>query len=115
LHYSNMASSLSGDFQLVSPDGNVIQNGQWALDLEPGQPQKRVVLDAVPLTFEHPGEHAIHVQVGGSVQPKAVQGAPFYVAPGTRLEIEQGLSPSVVVPEGDANLGVEVRLRGEAQ
>lgn len=114
LHYSNMPSSLSGDFQLVSPDGNVIHNGQWDLELEPEQPQKRTVLDAVPLTFEHPGEHTIRVQAG-SVQPKAIQGAPLYVAPGTRLEIEQGLSPSVVVPEGDTNLGIEVRLRGEAQ
>ena len=114
-HRSNEAFTFSGEFEMSLPDGGTARSESFSFELVPEQINYRLDIPGSSFTASMPGEHPIPVSVSEGPEPVALHGQPLFVAPGTRLEIEQQRSPGTVAPDGDHRIDIEIRLEGKEE
>ena len=114
-HRSNEAFTVSGQFELADPDDEFVRREDFSFDLTPEQTDHRLDIPGSVFLAQQPGEHALSISVIEGPDPVIIHGESLFVAPGTRLEIEQHRSPGTVPPDGDHRIDIEIRLQGKEQ
>jgi 5-hydroxyisourate hydrolase-like protein (transthyretin family) len=112
---SNVPFFVQISYSLQDPDSQVLHVGQQSLQVDPAQPYLLVPVGEMTNTFTRAGEYKLKIDAVAGAAPAVVEGASLYVAPGTRLEIQQEASPGVVVPDGNKRINVRIRLNGVEQ
>lgn len=115
LHRSNVAFVSSIGFSILSPNGQVLYTASVDVPLEPAVAHLNLPLGGFSHIFVTPGEYQVRIDSVSGLVPKVQQARPLYVAPNTRVEIEQAISPKSVVPDADKQINIQIRLNGVAQ
>ncbi len=112
---SNVAHDLTISYTLLDPDNLSIISGEKQFTVKPEDVELSVVLVSVPYRFEVSGTYPLEGGVVLGVVPREIVVNPISVAPTVRIEASQGLSPTVVVPDGDKRIKINIRLEGVEQ
>jgi hypothetical protein len=115
LHRSNASFVSDISFSLLAPNGQVLHTSSMQIPVEPAVPQFSVSLGSFSHVFTTPGEYVLRIDSVAGPSPKVQQARPLYIAPDTRVEIEQAISPISVVPDGDKQINLQIRLKGVAK
>lgn len=114
-HRSNESFPLEAAFDLLNPDGEVMISESFAMDLFPAETDRRIGLPAATLVADDAGAYEISIDPVDGPEPDSIHGQSLFIAPGTRIEIEQRRTPGTVAPDGHHHIELELRLEGEAE
>lgn len=109
---SNVPILLEVNYEWQNPDGFMVHAGSGTISILPVETTKSILLDTFEHTFVESGEFPIQVEVGSGPVPESIAGGSVNVAPGTRIEVEQGLTPTAIPPDGDQRLRMNIQLKG---
>ncbi len=112
INRSNVAIEFDVAYEWRSPSGLVLRSGSRRVSLLPEEIIHSTTLETFPFTFAQSGEHPLQVQVVDGPTPDTVIGDQVSVAPGVRIEPSQTISPTTVVPDGDKNIRIDIKLKG---
>lgn len=112
---SNVNTELGIAYQFLSPTGAVLYSGTATIPLVPGESTKSVVLNGLQHTFTESGGHPAQAQAVSGPVPAVIDAAAITVAPGTRIDPSQGITPATVTPDGDKRIRIDIRLKGVEQ
>lgn len=109
----NAAANYQLEYQLINPDDEVVLQGNEPLLLQPKDFSTLIQLPSEVFTFEQSGRFLLQANIAG----QALSIAPVWitVAPATRIEVSQGLTPDEVMPDASRILHVEIQLQGVKQ
>jgi hypothetical protein len=109
---SNVPVLLGVVYEWLSPTGLLLHVGSGEVSMLPAEGTKSVLFDSFQHTFTESGDHPIQVRIVGGPLPGNLLGGGISVAPGTRIEPSQSLTPSTVIPDGDKRLRMNIHLKG---
>lgn len=112
---SNLDTTLVMNYAIKSPSNVVIKTGQATVPLQASEAIKSVVLDTPNLTFAESGEYPISLSLVSGAEDVALIAKPISVAPGTRIEVSHGMTPTTVAPDGAQELSITIELKGIEQ
>lgn len=112
-YFGNVTSTYSIDYELVSSDDQVVLSDSYQVSLSPGDISKAIQLPVANIEFNISGRYLLHATIEGS--PVDAVSDWIVVAPSTRIEVSQDLSPSEALPGEDQQLKVEIKLQGIKQ
>ncbi|WP_221794881.1 carboxypeptidase regulatory-like domain-containing protein [Oceanobacter mangrovi] len=109
----NVDASFDLDYQLLNADDQVVLSGSAVVELLSDDTSKTMVLSSDSLTFESSGRYLLQALVPGVAIE--ISSDWIVVAPATRIEVSQELTPETVLPGSDRTLNVEILLQGVEQ
>ncbi len=109
---SNVAVTSKLRYTLMTPANAPAHSGEITLQLQPAESTKSIVLPAVPYTFASSGQYPVVIEVIGGVAPAQLDGGRVTVAPGTRIEVRETVTPHQVAPDGTKKIHIDLRLQG---
>ncbi len=109
---SNVDHATTLSYELSSPSGTIIHSGSKTLNIGITDVTKKFTIDNVQHTFAESGTYPLAVYVVSGAEPAQLEAIPISVAPSTRLEATQDITPNVVTPDGDKRITVNIQLRG---
>jgi len=112
---SNVEHTTTLRYELLNPQGTVIKSADKTLQLSPATTTQSFLLDEFPHLFDQSGEYPVTLTVTEGVTPDSVQSDIISVAPSVRLELQQGIAPDNVVPDGDKRITINIQLKGVEQ
>lgn len=110
---SNIPVALTIDYQWLAPDNTVLQTGSKTLNLTPEQVEQNTQLSEQMFTFTQSGMHPFNAQLQSNELTANVQPANVAVAPSTRVQVIQKLTPSQVLPDGNKRITIDITVKGE--
>jgi hypothetical protein len=99
-------------FEFKGPDLGLIDSGGVALTLTPAESSKSFVLPGASHTFQRSGLYRASLQALDGVAPAVLTGGQVSVAPGTRIEPIENVTPASVAPDGPKTISIDLRLQG---
>jgi hypothetical protein len=115
VYQSNQTIELALDVSLLDVNGSHIQQLHPTLQLPAEKQLFRKVLASFPYKFLESGHYSVTADVTSGPQPAAVNSNAIEVAPTVRLDIQQGLDESVLIPGEDHKVRVEINIQGMGQ
>jgi hypothetical protein len=112
---SNVNTELGIAYQFLSPTGALLYSGTATIPLVPGESTKSVVLNGLQHTFTESGGHPAQAQAVSGPVPAVIDAVAIAVAPGTRIDPSQSITPATVTPDGDKRIRIDIRLKGVEQ
>lgn len=112
---SNVPISTDVAYQLRTPSGALVYSAATTVQLLPPEESKSIVLDGLQYTFVESGSHPASVQLANGPVPASVAANAIVVAPGIRIDASQQLAPSIVTPDGDKRIRLDIHLKGVEQ
>ncbi len=109
----NVDSEYTFAYQLVGPDDATVISGSKSITLSPADTSKTLILADEAITFESSGRYLLQAQVAGVSSD--INSGWIVVAPSTRIEVSQELTPESVMPGNDRTIHVEILLQGVEQ
>ncbi len=112
-YFGNVETDYTLHYELVDPDGQALISTSHDVHLQPGDTHTVLPLTSNAVTFELSGQYWAQVEV----EDVAIQVVPGWivVAPSTRIDVRQALTPEGVSPGADKTLNVEILLQGVEQ
>jgi hypothetical protein len=99
-------------YTLSDPLGVLIKSNEVTIRLEPNETRRSIILESFPHTFVISGEYTTNIEIRSGAQPVTQSANSIIVAPSIRIEAEQDVSPSVIAPDGDKRIRIDIRLEG---
>jgi hypothetical protein len=112
---SNVPVTTVLSYQLLAPNSALILGATVSVRLEPEEGTKSVLIDGLTYTFASSGLYQSGVTLMSGPVPASLVGNVISVAPGTRIDPSQNLTPAIVTPDGDKRIRVDIRLQGVEQ
>jgi hypothetical protein len=112
---SNVPFVVQVHYSLLGTGLQVLHVGQADLQVDPAQPYVLVPVGEMTNAFTKAGEYKLRIDSVVGAEPPVMEAASLYVAPGTRLEIQQESSPGTVVPDADKRIKMRIQLNGVEQ
>lgn len=109
---SNVDASLSAEYEIKDPKGNVISNGRVEFSIATSESLKVVELCNFTHTFSDSGQYPVKINVISGNTILAVGSDAIHVSPSTRIEPSKKLNPATVLPDGDKRIKIEIHLEG---
>ena len=112
-NHSNVPLDASVTYQWTDPAGLVIHTDIVPVRLEP-----ETIFSTLNVTsfeqylFESAGRYPFEITGITGVEAPAMEVGAVTVAPDVRIEIQQGMEPDSVLPQGDARLRMKIRIEG---
>ena len=115
INLSNIFVMTEYDYTVLAPDGEMIKSGVVSLQIAPDEQQKSVVIDNFVHTFDKSGIYTIELQYKTGVVASQVLTGLISVAPNERIELDQHILPSSVIPDGDKRIRIGIEIKGVQQ
>lgn len=112
---SNVPVSTNVAYQLRAPSGALVYSASTTVQLLPPEGSKSIVFDGLQYLFVESGSHPASVQLANGSVPATVTANAILVAPGIRIDASQQVAPSIVTPDGDKRIRLDIRLKGVEQ
>ncbi|MDR7088632.1 carboxypeptidase regulatory-like domain-containing protein [Cellvibrio fibrivorans] len=109
---SNIPISLQVMYDLSDPAGNVIFSTDADIEVAPTQLFATFDIGALNQLFGNGGAYKLRVLNIDSLQPALIETGAINVIPDININIEQAITPSVVVPGASERVRVKIRLEG---
>src|SRR5690606_9932091 len=109
---SNIPLSLSIDYDLSDPEGNVVFASSAEIDLQPANIFATFNVGSHVQLFNSSGTYSLRILSVGSLQPPMTEAGSISVIRDISIDIEQAVTPSVVIPEASERVRVKIRLEG---
>jgi hypothetical protein len=93
------------------PEGTSLREDTITVALTPAETHKLVTLAEFSHNFTQSGQYPFAIQVTGALAGHA-NGLPISVAPGVRLTPTQEITPTIVVPDGNKSIHINIQLIG---
>jgi len=112
LNRSNVPVTTQYSYQITDPDSVAIDSGSFTVDVLPAENNRTQIVGSLLHTFAKSGVYYIELQhQSGVVADQQLTGL-ITVIPDVAIEVEQSLTPSTVLPDGDKRIKVNLRLKG---
>ncbi len=115
INHSNQPASTSFRLVFKAPDGTVLNEREATLALQPNEILGGLVVGPFPQHFSAAGVYPVEISWSSGAQPAALVNGQIEVAPGTRVEMQQQVAPTVVTPDGDKRIKIQLQLKGVEQ
>lgn len=112
INRSNVEQALTLEYQWLSPSGTILYSGTGDWVLKPDEFMKKMTVTSVPYQFSTSGDYPVDIQLLTEGEISQQESTFISVAPSVRVEVEQGVSPNLLVPDGDKRISVNIRLQG---
>jgi hypothetical protein len=113
---SNIGQQISFNFHWNGPNGaSDLRSGVINASLLPNEEFKTIILDQFQYLFTESGQYTITIENILGAIPSTIRAQALQVAPGKRINIQQGLSPQTVVPDSAKKIKIKIRLEGVEQ
>ncbi len=112
LNRSNVATVATFNYRLKSPSGQVLFEGQKAIELAPEQDNVSTELAVFPYQFSLSGDYIVELSDVGETRVDELVGGNLFVPPSIRLEINQFLTPNEVVPLEGVSVQSNIQVKG---
>lgn len=109
---SNIPVSLQVAYDLSDPADNVIFTADAVIEIVPTQLFATVEIGERNQLFSSSGAYKLRVLSVDSVQPALIEAGVINSIPDISINIEQAITPSVVVPGANERVRVKIRLEG---
>lgn len=109
---SNVPVTSKLRYTMMTPANMPARSGEIVLQLQPAESTKSIMLPAVPYTFASSGVYPVVIEVIDGVVPAQLGGGRVTVAPGTRIEVRETITPHQVAPDGTKKIRIDLRLQG---
>ncbi len=112
LNRSNVPIIVQFNYALVDPSGQMLMDGQGRLELDPGQDSDVRELTIFPYLFPSSGDYPIIISDVSGANVDDAKGGSIFVPPSIRLDIDQFLTPSEVVPLEGVSVKSNIQVKG---
>lgn len=109
---SNVTVSLHINYDLSDPAGNVIFVDDAVIEVAPTQLFATFGIGSHSQLFGVSGAYALRVLSIDAVQPALVEAGTINAIPDININIEQAITPTVVIPAASERVRVKIRLEG---
>lgn len=109
---SNIPVSLKVVYDLSDPAGNVVFSADAVIEVAPTQLFVTFDIGSVNQLFGSSGTYKLRVVDIDSVQPALIESGEITVIPDININMDQAITPSVVVPGASERVRVRIRLEG---
>lgn len=109
---SNIPVSLQVSYDLSDPAENVIFTADTVIEVVPTQLFATFDIGTRNQVFNNSGAYKLRVLSVESVQPSLIETGSINVIPDININIEQAITPSVVVPGASERVRVKIRMEG---
>lgn len=109
----NTEATYALNYELLDPNDQLLLQRSEPLHLKPGDTSRLIQLPPEPLLFSQSGRFLLQAEIEN--QSLYITPVWITVAPATRIEVSQELTPAEVLPGDDRLLNVEILLQGVEQ
>lgn len=109
---SNISHGITISYTFIDPIGNIIREAQETYQVVAEDMRKKVNIDTFAHTFTSSGEHVFKVQAIGDISLPEVGRNSIVVAPSTRVDVNQGITPQLLSPDNDQRVRIKIRIEG---
>lgn len=109
---SNVPVSLHINYSLFDPANNMLFTGDGRIDVAPNELYTTFNLGSHTQFFNSSGAYKLRILSINPVQPLLIESDVINVMPDISINMEQTLTPTVVVPDENGRLRVKIRLEG---
>jgi len=109
---SNVDASLSSEYEIKDPGGNVINTGTVNFSIATSESFKVVELSNFTYTFTQSGQYPVKIKILSGNTIIAEGSDAIYVAPSIRIEPGKTLNPATVIPDGDKTIRIDIQIKG---
>lgn len=110
-NHSNINTEVTIASTWYDPEGLFLRTDTITLTLTPEETNKSVTLADFSHEFTQSGEYPLEIQVTG-VQASSTNGLPISIAPGVRITPTEDIVPTIIVPDGDKRIRINIQLIG---
>jgi len=110
-YYGNIEQAYEINYQLISPDDESILVSETEVSFQPSDTTKSIVMNTSSITFSDSGRYLLQGSIANEFDIN-ITPAWIVVAPSTRIDINQTLTPNQVLPGSENALKVEIQLKG---
>lgn len=112
---SNVPVTSSFAYQVHNPAQVPVYGSSVNVSLEPQEDAKSLLLTGFEYQFVESGLYPSSISATAGVVPAILEGKPISVAPGTRIDPSHSVTPSLITPDGDKRIRIDIRLQGVEQ
>lgn len=109
---SNIPVNLQVAYDLSDPADNVVFTADTVIEIVPTQLFATFDIGSRNQLFSSSGAYKLHVLSVESVQPALIEAGVINIIPDINIDIEQAITPSMVVPGASERVRVKIRLEG---
>jgi hypothetical protein len=106
---SNVVVALQLQFQLLNPEGIVLDEQAVSLNVAPATRHLSEQLASAVIGLGSPGEYPLEIRYASGTDDVIVAGL-LHVSPDIHIDVEQAITPSSVLPHGDNELQLHIRI-----
>ena len=110
---SNQLVSSDLQYQLLSPTGQIINQGMQSVQLAPAELTKEVQLPTFVHQFSESGDYQLKLTTVSGTAPQALVDGYLFVPPTVRLDVTQDVLPEKVLPGGKRTVEVQINVQGK--
>lgn len=113
---SNIPVTTGLSYKLQTPGaGALVYGAAVTVPLDPTEGSKSLLLNGLQYKFIESGVYPSTLTFVGGVAPAILEGKTISVAPGTRIDPTLNIMPSIITPDGDKRIRIDIRLQGVEQ
>lgn len=109
---SNVPLDPSIVYQWRDPAGAILRADTATVRIEPETISTTVNLARLEHRFDRPGRYPFEIISIEGAEATNMEAGAVVVAPDIRIELQQGVEPGTVLPQGDARLRMRIRIEG---
>lgn len=110
---SNIAADISIAYEIKTPSNNIINTGNMNITLNPNESNRLITLTQFNYQFAETGEHPATVNIYRGADLLQTAATKIHVSPLVRIEPKKSLTPSIIAPDGDKRIRIEIQLEGK--
>lgn len=114
-HQSNLPVTVGFRYVFSAPDGAVIKEEQGSITLPAASMTESILTAPFAHTFRASGIYPVVLSADGDAVPLTVANGQVQIAPGIRVEARQQVNPTMVTPDGDKRIRIQLQLKGVEQ
>lgn len=113
---SNIPVTTGLSFKLQTPGAAaLIYGATLTVQLDPTEGSKSLLLNGLQYKFMESGVYPSTLAYVDGAAPAVLEGKTISVAPGTRIDPTLNIVPSIITPDGDKRIQIDIRLQGVEQ
>ena len=110
-YYGNIEYAYELNYQLINSDDEVVLASATDVSFQPSDTIKAIAINTSTITFNNSGRYLLQGSISNETEVNIVPDW-VVVAPSTRIDINQMLTPNQVLPGSEHALKVEIQLKG---
>jgi len=110
-YYGNIEYAYELNYQLINSDDEVVLASATDVSFQPSDTIKAIAINTSTITFNNSGRYLLQGSISNETEVNIVPDW-VVVAPSTRIDINQTLTPNQVLPGSEHALKVEIQLKG---